>query len=94
MGIVRYSFEIGELSTEDPIGGKTGFLFYPNPAVDLINIVADEAPVKITVYSLTGRKLHETTSNPVDIASLSKGTYIVQMQASDGRLTSHKIIKK
>ncbi len=80
--------------------------FYPNPVVDYLTVeyyLEQVTPVSIMIYSLEG-KLVKTINKPkqnsgllvekIDCNSLSKGTYILNIQTNINQPTSNKIIKQ
>lgn len=52
--------------------------FYPNPVNDVLVIRTDDFQ-KAEVYSLTGAKLLESTSNKVDVKGLQAGMYLLKV---------------
>ena len=66
---------------------------YPNPSFDYININAD-SNLEAILYDFLGKELiRENVTDKLDISSLEKGTYILNL--TDGINTStHKIIKE
>lgn len=58
------------------------FTFFPNPVKDVLTIKADGFQ-KAEVYSLTGAKLAETTSNRVDVSSLQAGMYLLKVYGKE-----------
>ncbi|RXR21195.1 T9SS type A sorting domain-containing protein [Flavobacterium amnicola] len=84
------------LSVED--FNKSNLLLYPNPVLDYISIQNPDN-ISITNYSvldINGRILHTNTlSNDslINLSSLTKGIYIIQLETEKGVLTK-KIIKK
>ena len=69
----------------------------PNPTSDLITIInKNSTPINsITITDINGRNIFETrTANTtLDVSSLSKGVYLVQLSSSEG-ITTKKLIKK
>lgn len=69
---------------------------YPNPASDILNI---EVPGNIEiisayVYDVTGKRMTApVVNNQLNIADLSNGVYLVQINTSQGNIT-RKIVKK
>ncbi len=56
---------------------------FPNPSSDFININGIEDEVRIIIYNLTGKKVLETSAkNNIDVSSLNKGVYIVNVKSS------------
>ena len=72
---------------------ETRIKIYPNPSFDYINISAD-SNLEAILYDFLGKELiRENVTDKLDISSLEKGTYILNL--SDGINTStHKIIKE
>jgi len=66
---------------------------YPNPSSQYINITID-TEMKAVVFDLLGKELiRENINGRLDISSLEKGTYILNL--TNGTNTStHKIIKE
>lgn len=69
------------------ISEKFDFAAYPNPTKDIVNLdyhLEHLEVQKITVYDLLGRiQMHvPTDSKQIDLTSLPKGTYLIQMLVS------------
>jgi len=71
---------------------------YPNPAISMITISADEGIANVLVYNLLGQKVLEqkTTGNVVDmnVERLAAGTYLLQVTSESGKNASLKMIKQ
>jgi len=67
---------------------------YPNPVKDVLNIMSNLEVKKITVRDITGKVvlLSETQQN-INMAHLSKGVYLLQVQTAEG-LIEKKIMKE
>lgn len=67
---------------------------YPNPVKDVLNIRSNLEVKKITVRDITGKVvlLSETQQN-INMAHLSKGVYLLQVQTAEG-LIEKKIMKE
>jgi hypothetical protein len=84
----------GTLAT-DEVGAKTKATnIYPNPTKGEINIKTDKKIKSSTVLDLSGKSVLKSTSDKVDISSLSKGAYLLQVEFADGTATAEKIIKE
>ncbi len=88
--------------TVNEILSNTSFDFryltaYPNPVSDVLTISNNEIITGVTVTNLLGQTVYTKSTNTetvqVNVASLAKGTYIVQIQ-SEGKSASMKIIKQ
>jgi hypothetical protein len=78
---------------------NNGFSFYPNPAKGSFNIKsnASNLATKIDVFDLTGKllfskKLDANPENSIDTNLLSKGMYLVYVEATDGTNFSTKLV--
>lgn len=70
------------VSTEDI--GQKGIGLYPNPFIDVISIVSEQALIDWTLYDLTGRLIITGKENEISgLDSLPKGLYL--MQIKDGK---------
>lgn len=75
------------------------FSLYPNPATDYLNICGNDSNEfsTATIYDLAGRLIKNTTISDnamINIQSLAKGTYIINLKNKDGKVFSAKFIKK
>ncbi|MDR1739943.1 MAG: leucine-rich repeat domain-containing protein [Bacteroidales bacterium] len=65
---------------------------YPNPTSDFITVSADCETV--SVYNMQGKLLVRANGNKVDMRSLPNGTYVVEVKAENGKVSTTKVIKK
>jgi hypothetical protein len=80
---------------------SVALVVYPNPASDYITLdfAATTAPVSFTMVSVTGQQvLYADTEtleahSPIDVSSLSKGTYFYRVVHPQGNTTGKLIIK-
>lgn len=74
-----------------------GFKFYPNPAQEIINISATNTIEKVSMFSLLGKQVLDTsveqTDATLDLSSLAPGVYLMKT-VIDGNSVTHKIIKQ
>jgi hypothetical protein len=68
---------------------------YPNPTTGLVNISTNENINSIAVHDLLGRKVlaSQTNLETVDISSLKKGIYLLQLNLEKGQLTKKLIVE-
>jgi photosystem II stability/assembly factor-like uncharacterized protein len=85
--IIYYS----SITTASPELSDNRLQIYPNPVKDILNINAEVK--KLTVRDITGKVvlLSETQQN-INMAHLSKGVYLLQVQTAEG-LIEKKIMK-
>ena len=75
--------------------GTTNFTIYPNPTSDVLNIGLDQNSILLNVnfYNNLGQLVKNTKSNSVDLSSLSKGNYFVEVITNEGKAVKNLIIK-
>lgn len=73
---------------------EISYIMYPNPANVGASVIikATEKIEKVEVINILGAKVLTTNSNTIIISDLAKGTYIVNIQFSDGRQADNKLI--
>ena len=70
------------------------FTVYPNPAEDVLFISGVEI-IAAHIYDLQGRLvIDQTSENKINVASLSVGTYILEVESNDGNKIIRKFVKK
>ncbi|RRJ93118.1 T9SS C-terminal target domain-containing protein [Paenimyroides tangerinum] len=68
---------------------------YPNPANDFVYIETEQFDfLNVTVFSIDGKQIVQTTSKMIDVSNYSKGIYIFQIELSNQKKYSKKIIVK
>ena len=72
---------------------KLDCTIYPNPANDKITISANTSGINVSIFTLTGQKVIETTSKTISVSSLAKGCYIVELE-SNGIIKREKLVIK
>lgn len=74
---------------------KSNLKVYPNPATDIVNISSNKKIENITVIDMTGKKVQSfKAGNQINVSSLAKGTYILQVYYGEGAVENTKLIKK
>jgi hypothetical protein len=71
------------------------FSFSPNPAQEEIQIIGENV-ASLTIYDLNGQvvKTVENPANSINISSLSRGLYVVEVKGEGGNIETVKLIKK
>lgn len=84
--------ETSSLSTTDV--AASAVQVYPNPVEDILHIKGSRN-AQVSVYTMAGQQVFTgaATNGQVNLSSLSKGVYIVKIEA-DGNVSTHKIVKK
>ena len=95
----KISFAYDPLSTNQIENNKSLLNFYPNPTsnkISIINKTKSNNDLNIKIYSILGCNVLSETLNKnefseVDLTSLAKGVYTLNIQIDDIS-TSHKLI--
>lgn len=59
--------------------GEISFYVYPNPVVNTLNIIGVDENASLSVFNLNGQCVKQEKGNVIDVNSLAKGTYILQI---------------
>lgn len=76
-------------------GKKDIFTIYPNPTADVVNFDLQNKVTSVEVYDAAGKlvKSVKDGAKSVNISSLTKGSYILKVNA-DNKIYTKKVIKK
>ncbi|KXX70922.1 T9SS type A sorting domain-containing protein [Flammeovirga sp. SJP92] len=85
----------GRILGSEEFGTSEDIEIYPNPTSNLININSFSAITSCRILDLSGKELIkiEQAVEHIDISSLQAGTYILEVQTSEG-VSSKKLIKQ
>ena len=76
---------------------NNGFSMYPNPAVDVVTVKAQNEIQNVTFFNILGQKVLEVAPNAlsqeINVATLKAGVYIVNV-VSDEQQGSYRLIKQ
>lgn len=95
--MVAFYLELtGFLSVNDRVKDKNTIGIYPNPVADVLYIKGMGNFEKAEVYNMVGQKVKSFTAveHQIDVSSLPKGNYIVELSEKGGKQQSYKFIKK
>ena len=85
---------LNTLSTNITEAKQVSFKIYPNPAEDKITISTSQKNISISIYTITGNKVIETSAKTINTSSFSKGYYIVEISNKNGFSRREKLIIK
>ncbi len=92
--VVVSAVSTANLLSANDIDRKVDINVFPNPASDYININTKEKIKSVYLYNASGIRVGKYgDSKNIDIKSLPKGTYLVNINTENGNITK-KIIKK
>jgi len=89
--IVSHNFNYGTLASDNFKTNK--ITLFPNPASKTLNINTELPLDKITITDLTGKKVLETNSKTINVESIAKGLYVVEVLYGDEKWVS-KFVKE
>ena len=67
---------------------------YPNPANDVLNIVASEEIANVSILGLDGKLVATSATSTVNVADLISGMYIYQVTTTSGKVSRDSFMKK
>lgn len=67
---------------------------YPNPANDVLNIVASEEIANVSILGLDGKVVATSATSTVNVADLVSGMYIYEVTTSTGKVSRDSFMKK
>ncbi|MBP3840356.1 MAG: T9SS type A sorting domain-containing protein, partial [Chryseobacterium sp.] len=92
-GIFKFSGNLALGVSDNAV--KSNLKVYPNPATDIVNVSSNKKIENITVIDMTGKKVQSfKAGNQINVSSLAKGTYILQVYYGEGAVENTKLIKK
>ena len=89
------ALDVSLLSTED--FNKTSLSIYPNPTTDVINIQNLKGEYSYSVYDVAGKLLLNKTnaiSTQIDISTLNKGLYLLELVDTNNIKSIIKVVKR
>jgi hypothetical protein len=93
MWLVKLSENTTAVEETDPFS----FSFYPNPTVDVVNILSPDLIQTIEVLDITGQKQMEKqasgNASTLHLEHLSTGSYFLRITDSAGRQVTKKIVR-
>jgi hypothetical protein len=70
------------------------YVIYPNPAIigTIVTINAKTKIENIELLNILGERVKFSNTNQINTSAFVKGTYIIRIKFSDGRLAENKLI--
>ncbi|WP_374329445.1 LamG-like jellyroll fold domain-containing protein [Soonwooa sp.] len=94
IGCSESSFTTGSFLSINDLNKKL-ISIYPNPFVDVINISNLDSIASISINDNSGKTIKNLKpEKSLNLSSLSKGLYIINLKMMDGTTKSFKVIKK
>ena len=94
LGVVKYTLDLTTLATDEWQNNVSEVLVYPNPTDGYLFIQSKTEIENVVIYDVAGRMISEQKSGQINIASLPKGIYLIQIATKDGKKTSRKVVKR
>ncbi|WP_312393698.1 T9SS type A sorting domain-containing protein, partial [Chryseobacterium sp.] len=95
--IVAFYLDItAYLSTNEAVKAKDKISIYPNPAKDIIYIKGVDKIEKARIYNMVGQNVRtfDSVEHQIDVSSLSKGTYVLEVFVKGEVSQNLKFIKQ
>jgi len=68
-------------------------VLFPNPVVDVLNIISEQAIATVRIYNLAGQLVVRGNRNYVDMSTLPRGTYVVRIVFENGAVVTRTVVK-
>ena len=81
----------------DSLEDEDGFIIYPNPAINIVNIKTDTSDYLVNIFTLTGeivKTIKAGNNSVIDISNFSQGVYIVEIIPGNEHPIYYKLVKK
>ena len=92
-GIMKFVGNLALGTSDNAV--KSSLKVYPNPAVDVVTVSSNKKIENITVIDMSGKKVQSfKAGNQINVSSLAKGTYMLQVYYGGGAVENTKLIKK
>lgn len=92
-GIMKFNGDLALAVNDATV--QSALKVYPNPATDVVNVSANKDIKSVTVIDLSGKKVQSFKGGKdINVSSLTKGTYILQVYYGNGAVENTKLIKK
>jgi len=89
-----YEYGSSPVAAVNELTTNLDFTLYPNPVNNTLNIALDTAISNVAIYNLQGQKVKESTTEQVNVATLSQGIYLIKIEDENGNTAMKKFIKK
>ncbi|MGV3631230.1 MAG: Ig-like domain-containing protein [Bacteroidota bacterium] len=67
---------------------------YPNPVTDILYVESAQTIKNLAVFSLEGKEIIRSSASQMNVASLSKGVYILESTLENGKISRTQFIKE
>lgn len=88
----NWTIDLSYLSVKNT--NNVTFNAYPNPAKNVLNITASEEISSVSILSLDGKVVATSSSNTVDVSSLTTGVYMYEVTTVNGKKAINKFVKE
>ena len=96
--ILFFIHDDGIVGTPESEAFVRPYLFYPNPAQDLLHLQysPDVKPTRVELYDMQGRLVHTQSEGieSINLQGLAPGQYLMKVTLEDGKTYSDKVVKE
>lgn len=91
---IRLTITEDVMSSLINIDSDRSFTFFPNPAKDIITIIAEFNYKQIEIFNLQGQLLNRSKfESKIDVSELEDGLYIIRARNDEGDTQTQRLIK-
>ena len=74
---------------------QVSFTIYPNPATEMVNIELQDGVIleSVTIYNNLGQKIKTINQNTVDVSTLAKGLYFLEVTTNQSKASKKVIVE-
>jgi len=85
---------LGSVLATNEVAVKPKANIYPNPTKGELKIQTDKKIKLVTVFDVLGKQIMKLDTEKLDLSDLSKGTYFIAIDFTDGTSVGKKVIKE
>ena len=74
------------------VDNKAAFNVYPNPTSGIVNIASAQKVSAVRIIDLTGKSVVETNQTKIDVSTLNKGIYFVEVTLENGAKSTKRLL--
>jgi hypothetical protein len=74
------------------VDNNAAFNVYPNPSNGLVNISSSQNIAAVRIIDITGKSVVETNQTKIDVSTLNKGIYFVEVTLENGAKSTKRLL--
>lgn len=81
------------LSNLTKTASKADIAIYPNPVINSMTVEVNHPVEKLLLFNAAGQMVRQSNTTTINLSTLKKGAYILEIQFKDGSIAKRKVIK-